>query len=203
VDGQTFTLELDQAANATTIAAVGKRDGLPDHAVTIALATAMQESGLRNLPYGDRDSLGLFQQRPSQGWGTAAQVSTTTYAAAAFYRKLETAPDAYARWEAQSRVLAQALTGEVPGAFSCRVSLPRASVPSAQLAEAMASEIGRTADALTPTPAQGWTTATWLVGHADEQRVSTVTFGGERWTARSGRWAPVDGAPTDGPVVVT
>jgi hypothetical protein len=150
-------------------------------------------------------------------------VSTTTYAAAAFYRKLETvpgwqvldvteaaqkvqrsaAPDAYARWEAQSRVLAQALTGEVPGAFSCRVSLPRASVPSAQLAEAMASEIGRTADALTPTPAQGWTTATWLVGHADEQRVSTVTFGGERWTARSGRWAPVDGAPTDGPVVVT
>ena len=52
------------------------------------------------------------------------------------------APEAYARWEAQSRVLAQALTGEVPGAFSCRVSLPKASVPSAQLTQAMAAEIG-------------------------------------------------------------
>ena len=223
VSGETFTLELDQAANATTIAAVGKRDGLPDHAVTIALATAMQESGLRNLPYGDRDSLGLFQQRPSQGWGTAAQVSPPTYAAAAFYQKLEAvpgwqtldvteaaqkvqrsaAPEAYARWEAQSRVLAQALTGEVPGAFSCRVSLPKASVPSAQLAQAMSAEIGPAADADTPTPAQGWTTATWLVGHADEHHVSTVTFGGRRWTARSGAWAPVAGTPADGPVVIT
>src|SRR5690349_11075207 len=54
-----FTLDLDQAANSTTIAAVGKRLGLPDHAVTVALATALQESKLRNLDYGDRDSLGL------------------------------------------------------------------------------------------------------------------------------------------------
>lgn len=223
VGDQTFTLELDQAANATTIAAVGKRDGLPDHAVTIALATAMQESGLRNLSYGDRDSLGLFQQRPSQGWGTPEQVTTPTYAAAAFYEKLEkvpgwqtldvteaaqqvqrsAAPTAYARWEPQSRVLAQALTGEVPGSFSCRVSLPRTSVPSAQLAKAMSAEIGPVAQASAPTPAQGWTTAMWLIGHAEEHHVSSVTFAGQRWTARSGAWAPAEGAATDGPVEIT
>jgi len=67
----------------------------------------------------------------------------------------------------------------------------------------MSAEIGPAADADTPTPAQGWTTATWLVGHADEHHVSTVTFGGRRWTARSGAWAPVAGAPADGPVVIT
>ena len=83
MDGTTpFTLALDQTANATTIAAVGKAMGLPDHAVTIALATAFQESRLHNLAHGDLDSLGLFQQRPSQGWGTPAQIMTPTYAAA-------------------------------------------------------------------------------------------------------------------------
>src|SRR5947209_7372429 len=61
VPGESFGLELDQAQAATTIAAVGRREGLPDHAVTIALAAALQESGLHNLDYGDRDSRGLFQ----------------------------------------------------------------------------------------------------------------------------------------------
>src|SRR5882757_7057159 len=72
----TYTVDVEQAANATTIAAVGKRLGLPDHAVTIALAAALQESKLRNLDYGDRDSLGLFQQRPSQGWGAPTEILT-------------------------------------------------------------------------------------------------------------------------------
>src|SRR5450432_1385615 len=88
-DGTTrYTLAIDQASNSTTIAAVGKRLGLPDHAVTVALATALQESRLRNLAYGDRDSLGLFQQRPSQGWGTSTEILTPSYAAAAFFRAL-------------------------------------------------------------------------------------------------------------------
>src|SRR5581483_10289425 len=55
-----YGLDIDQARNATTIAAVGKRLGMPDHAVSIALATAYLESGLHNIDYGDRDSLGLF-----------------------------------------------------------------------------------------------------------------------------------------------
>src|SRR5437868_14302602 len=90
-----YGLDLDQARNATTIAAVGKRLGLPDHAVSIALATAYLESGLHNLNHGDRDSLGLFQQRPSQGWGTPAQILTPHYAAAAFYQHLARVP----RWQ--------------------------------------------------------------------------------------------------------
>src|SRR6516225_3455108 len=87
-----YPLDIDQAANATTIAAVGKQLGLPDHAVTVALAAALQESELHNLPGGDLDSLGLFQQRPSQGWGTAGQIMTPRYAALAFYRHLAVVP---------------------------------------------------------------------------------------------------------------
>ncbi|WP_051191807.1 LysM peptidoglycan-binding domain-containing protein [Microbacterium luticocti] len=67
-------LTTEQAANARLIVRVGRALGVPDRGIAIALGTAMQESGLRNLDYGDRDSLGLFQQRPSTGWGTAAQV---------------------------------------------------------------------------------------------------------------------------------
>ncbi|MGY1634693.1 hypothetical protein ACI784_23580 [Geodermatophilus sp. SYSU D01186] len=82
----------EQVANARTIAQVGRDRGLPQRAVVIALATAMQESGLRNLDYGDRDSLGLFQQRPSQGWGTPAQVQDPVYAAGKFYDGLVQVP---------------------------------------------------------------------------------------------------------------
>jgi hypothetical protein len=85
----------------------------------------MQESGLRNLDFGDRDSLGLFQQRPSQGWGTPAQILDPTYAATKFYQKLiavpgwrqlpltvaaqrvqvSAYPDAYAKWEPDARAV--------------------------------------------------------------------------------------------------
>jgi hypothetical protein len=83
----------EQIANARTIAQVAWDRGLPERAVVIALATAMQESRLRNLDHGDRDSLGLFQQRPSQGWGTAEQVQDPAYAAGQFYDRLVQVPD--------------------------------------------------------------------------------------------------------------
>ena len=92
VPGSSVIVTAEQAANAAKIAAVGRSRGLPDRAVVIALATAMQESGLRNLDYGDRDSLGLFQQRPSQGWGTPAQVRDPVHAAGTFYARLVTVP---------------------------------------------------------------------------------------------------------------
>ena len=82
----------EQIGNARTIAQVGRDRGLPERAVVIALATAMQESSLRNLDYGDRDSLGLFQQRPSQGWGTPEQVQDPVYAAGKFYDGLVLVP---------------------------------------------------------------------------------------------------------------
>ncbi|MEU9104647.1 hypothetical protein AB0D54_09800 [Streptomyces xanthophaeus] len=90
--GQKYEMTPEQAANAATIAAVGISKGLPDRAVTIALATAMQESALRNLDHGDRDSLGLFQQRPSQGWGTPEQITDPVYSAAIFYDHLVDVP---------------------------------------------------------------------------------------------------------------
>ncbi len=139
--GHSVVLDLEQGENAALIAAVSVRRGLPARAATIALATAYQESGLRNLEYGDRDSLGLFQQRPSQGWGTRAQILDRLFAINAFYDALvrvpgyeqlpvtEAAqrvqrsgfPTAYADHEADARVLASALTGNSRAAFWCTV----------------------------------------------------------------------------------
>ncbi|MGY1710686.1 hypothetical protein ACI8AC_14370 [Geodermatophilus sp. SYSU D00758] len=121
----------EQVGNARTIAQVGFDRGLPHQAVVIALATAMQESSLRNLPYGDRDSLGLFQQRPSQGWGTPEQVQDPVYAAGIFYDRLvqvpgwegrrvtdaaqivqrSAFPEAYQRWATMAEELTAALSG--------------------------------------------------------------------------------------------
>ncbi|MET8623748.1 NlpC/P60 family protein [Kitasatospora sp. NPDC004669] len=118
-----------QIPNAQIIVQKGVELQMPARGQVIALATALQESGLQNLPGGDRDSVGLFQQRPSQGWGTAAQISQPAYAAGAFYQALlkvpgwqdlpvaEAAqavqgsgfPDAYAKWEPLATALQQAL----------------------------------------------------------------------------------------------
>ena len=78
-------LDREQAGNAQLIVAVGEQRRVPELGLLAALMTAMMESGLRNLTYGDRDSLGLFQQRPSLGWGTASQIHRPSYAAAAFF----------------------------------------------------------------------------------------------------------------------
>ncbi len=82
----------DQLANAQTITSVAVSRALPRRAAVLGIATAMVESGLRNLNYGDRDSLGLFQQRPSQGWGSPEQVLNPTYAAGLFYDHLVRVP---------------------------------------------------------------------------------------------------------------
>jgi cell wall-associated NlpC family hydrolase len=82
----------EQLAHAATIVAVGRQMNVPEHGWVIAIATAMQESTLHNLDYGDRDSLGLFQQRPSQGWGTPAQIMNPSYAATQFYQHLLATP---------------------------------------------------------------------------------------------------------------
>jgi hypothetical protein len=139
VQGATVRLEPEQAENAALMAAISVQRGLPARAATIAIATAYQESKLVNVDYGDRDSLGLFQQRPSQGWGTPQQVTDPTYATNAFYDALAQVdgfesmevtvaaqevqrsgyPEAYADHEADARVLASALTGQSRRAFQC------------------------------------------------------------------------------------
>jgi hypothetical protein len=143
--GDSVTLDITQMANAATVAAVGIRRGLPDRAIVVALATALQESKLENLDGGDRDSVGLFQQRPSQGWGTAEQLQDPRFAAGKFYSALarirgwqemritEAAqrvqhsayPEAYERWSDNATVLTEALAGQVAGAVTCsRVGSP-------------------------------------------------------------------------------
>ncbi|GGF52976.1 hypothetical protein GCM10011519_28650 [Marmoricola endophyticus] len=145
VGGTVVDLSPEQAENATLISAVGVRRGLPARAVSIALATAYQESKIRNLDHGDRDSLGVFQQRPSQGWGTAEQVRDVRYASNAFYDALakvdgyqtmritEAAqkvqrsgfPEAYEPHAEDARALASALTGySSDGAFTCVARTP-------------------------------------------------------------------------------
>jgi hypothetical protein len=86
-------LDFGQAADAATIAAVAAREHLPARALTVAYATAFQESKLENLSSGDRDSVGIFQQRPSQGWGTAAQLQDPAYAARKFFGALVQVPN--------------------------------------------------------------------------------------------------------------
>lgn len=75
----------EMAANARIIIQVGRRLGVPDRGIVVALAAAAQESGMRNIDYGDRDSVGIFQQRPSMGWGSAAQLLDVDHAAQLFY----------------------------------------------------------------------------------------------------------------------
>ncbi|WP_447925961.1 hypothetical protein [Georgenia muralis] len=138
-DGTAVALDGDQAANAALLSGVALRRELPARAVTIAIATALQESKLRNIDYGDRDSVGLFQQRPSQGWGTVEQIMDPVYATNAFYDVLVTVqdwegqeiteaaqnvqrsafPDAYAQHEDRGRGFASALSGYSAAALTC------------------------------------------------------------------------------------
>jgi hypothetical protein len=85
-------LTVSQAQIAATIAAVAASKNLPARALTIAYATAMQESELANLSYGTADSVGVFQQRPSQGWGTVAELENPVYATTAFFNALVKVP---------------------------------------------------------------------------------------------------------------
>ncbi len=80
------SLSAEQRANAATIVSVGRTMGVPDRGIVIALAAALQESSLRNLSHGDRDSVGLFQQRPSQGWGDKATLQDPSAATKLFFR---------------------------------------------------------------------------------------------------------------------
>lgn len=108
--------DAEQVGNAAIIVTVGTQLGVPVRGWVIAVATAMQESNLRDLPGGDRDSVGLFQQRPSQGWGTPAQLRDPVHAATRFYRKLLTIPG----WQSMSLdQAAQAVqVSATPGAYA-------------------------------------------------------------------------------------
>ena len=191
VGGTTYRLAVDQAENASLISALSVQRGMPARAASIALATALQESKLRNINYGDLDSVGLFQQRPSQDWGTAEQIMDPVYSATVFYNALEKVsgyggmplndaaqivqrsafPHAYAQHEGLSRAFASALTGQSPGALSCTLPPPTAAGTVGAVETALHAVLG----AIPVTSAAGGTSATvhaqvsdsmgWAVAH--------------------------------------
>ena len=211
--GHSATFTPEQTTNAATITAIALKRGLPARAATIANATAIVESKLRNIKFGDRDSLGLFQQRPSQGWGTKAQILDPVHATNKFYdalikidgyqsmaittvaQKVQHSgfPQAYADHEEQGRILASTLSGHSPGGIGCRLDAPTVSPPAASIAAHLTGELG------VPATVQGasvhaagqdnqeaWAAGSWVVAHADADGITAVTVGDRTWTrARS------------------
>jgi len=136
---QAIDLAPEQAEVAATIAGVAARHRLPRRAVTVALAAALQESKLHNLDYGDRDSVGIFQQRPSEGWGSATELQDPVYATTKFYSALikvhgyATMPvdqaaqavqhsadgSAYQQWTDIAGQLTSSFSGKSPHTVSC------------------------------------------------------------------------------------
>jgi hypothetical protein len=219
--GSSLTLSTEEASSAATIAAVARTRGLPERAVVLALATAQQESRLRNLDYGDRDSLGLFQQRPSQGWGTEAQVQDPLYSAGIFYDRLVEIPgwdtgrltdvaqavqrsgfpEAYQQWEPMASEVAATLGSSEPARLDCRYE-PAASAVGADVAGLAAAELQvraapRPGGDVVVDPAVGWPGATWAVAQAERLHLVTVEYAGHRWTPDGG-WTEAPAAGTGG-----
>ncbi|NUS72507.1 MAG: hypothetical protein HOQ05_03785 [Corynebacteriales bacterium] len=216
-DDDTVRLQPNQLTNAATITAIGTKMGMPPRAITVALATAFQESKMRNITHGDRDSVGLFQQRPSQGWGTVEQLNDPRYAATKFFEALgkindweslritEAAqrvqysghPEAYDKWEADSRILAASLLGHSPRAITCVLrEEPKNGSATALNDEHLADTgVALTQDddktlraAVAADDELGWRTAYWLIAKSEEFGVKSVSYGGAHWTAESGKW---------------
>lgn len=134
----TADLDEDQVDNAEAIVIAGARMQVPVRGLIIAVATALQESQLRNLDHGDRDSVGLFQQRPSSGWGTVAELTDPPTSAGKFFSALLTVPNwqsmplteaaqavqrsafpsAYAKWEPLSTTLVTTMVDGEDGQVS-------------------------------------------------------------------------------------
>ena len=213
--GQRISLGPGQAGIAATIAGVAQRDALPARAVTVAYAAALQESKLQNLPYGDRDSVGVFQQRPSQGWGPRSKLENPVYATSKFFGALAKVPgyqrmpiyqaaqavqhsadgQAYARFQLLATRMTAAFTGQEPHAVWCWYTpaitgTARVRAASLELAQTFGTRSRPTADpgliVKVGSVRQGWAVATWLVAHAQQLRIADVRYAGYRWTAATG-----------------
>ena len=232
VDGFTTELTWEQSLYASIIVGESIRRGLPPRAATIALVTAYQESGSRNLDYGDRDSVGLFQQRPSQGWGSVEEIMDPWYSAGKFYEVLVTVPDwetgvindvaqavqrsgypeAYAQHESKGRAWASALTGHSPAAVTC---LDRNELPAnaAHLTDFIAKVWGEAApvsvDANVVTIAVPDAPTNWSITQLSMLRgvdagLVSAQVAEQQWTTLGDEYALWQPAtPIPGPVVLT
>ncbi|WP_237565348.1 hypothetical protein [Ornithinimicrobium cavernae] len=228
----TERLTPEQAANAATISMVSIERGLPPKAATIALATAIQESKLRNLNYGDADSLGLFQQRPSQGWGSPEEVTDPVYAANAFFDALEAVPDwsewvvteiaqevqrsgypdAYADHEGEARVMASALVGQTHAGVACRLDEPSGSGSAQDVLDKAGRTFGAQGTAegaevrIEASGAdQAWAVASWAVTHAEVEQIVRVEVADRVWDRHADplTWQATGAAPDGTTVTLT
>jgi hypothetical protein len=208
VKDRSVVLDPDQAYYTSIVVGLSVRRGLAPRAASIAMATVYQETGIRNLDHGDRDSVGLFQQRPSQGWGTEKQLMDPYYATTKFYNALvrvrdwqtreitEVAqavqrsayPDAYADHEDDARVLASALTGQTERAFSCLVTGTPAGDPDG-LARSItktfrvdAKTDGKVVTVKAKDVRTAWAYAQYAVANAGRHGVLTVEVDDRVWT---------------------
>ncbi|MFE4198553.1 hypothetical protein ACFRJ9_22120 [Paenarthrobacter sp. NPDC056912] len=227
VGSESYELATDQAANASLIAAISVQRGLPPRASSIALATAMQESRLRNINYGDEagpDSRGLFQQRPTQGWGTEAQVMDPVYATNAFFDGLVKVPGyetmeitqaaqavqrsafprAYAQHEGMGRAFASALTGHSESSLNCELRMPDAAGDPAAVLEELTTAFGTPAATvqgrsvhLDITGTQAWAVAHWAVANAKSLSITQVDAAGQTWNREKRNGWEASAAPAD------
>lgn len=225
VGADTFELTPTQAANAALISGVAVDRGLPARAASIAIATAIQESRLENIDYGDDagpDSRGLFQQRPSQGWGTEEQIMMPLYSTGAFYDALvqvpgyETLPiteaaqsvqrsaypEAYADHAPEGRAFASALTGNSPAALNCTLRQPTATGSAVEVSAAADEVFGRLGGVvdgntltLEVTGTTGWAAAQWAVANASRFHITSVGFSGLEWVRADGGWSSTPSDP--------
>jgi hypothetical protein len=208
--GQGLQLTPGQAAIAATIAGVASKRDLPPRAVAIAYATALQESKLTNLHYGDRDSVGVFQQRPSEGWGTTRQIEDPVYATDRFFSALAAVRgylhmpiyaaaqsvqhsadgSAYAQYAAMGSELAAAFTGSEPHAVWCTYGSAPGTAALATASSALSSSFGDlprlassdpTETITAQEPRRGWAVASWLVSHAASYGITFVRYRGYQW----------------------
>lgn len=211
-DKQELPLTVSQAGIAATIAGVAARHDLPTRAVTIAYATALQESKLANLDYGTQDSLGVFQQRPSQGWGSPQEIMNPVYATSRFFAALVAVPGylrmpiyqaaqavqrsadgyAYGQYATVGAQLAAAFYGVQPHAFSCYYASPTGKPRLTAAASALTSAFGVLRSERAGDPALairvkrasvGWAVAAWLISHASSYGISNVRYLGYEWFA--------------------
>jgi hypothetical protein len=211
---QGVSLSPSQASIAAVIAGVASSRHMPVRAVAIAYATALQESKLANLDYGTADSVGVFQQRPSQGWGTARQIENPVYAAGRFFAALSQVPHyrrlpidvaaqdvqhsadgaAYAQYASMGTDMAEAFTGSLPHAVFCSYGSPVGKPALASARRALAAAFGSVVSTASADPAiriavassrQGWAIGAWLISHASSYGIAYVRYLDYEWTAAS------------------
>jgi hypothetical protein len=212
-----YELDPDQAVVAAQMVGEVSRytPALPEHAAVLVLAAGLQESKLRNLApgAGDRDSVGVLQQRPSQGWGggQASRLTDVTEATREFlaalvkvagWRTMSLADaiqavqisadgSAYAQHEQEATVLADAFQGHQPAAVSCEFAAPTVVAPTAKVASELRAQLPVNAPVTgaktVQVPGAGWQTVAWFVANADRLGIDRVAYAGRTWS-RTGGW---------------